>query len=82
MTAPPLVVVDAGSLATAVTLSAEEPVTPALAAQRAGAGMLVLEAHEVASEQPTSGRSSHRASGRGSSRNPGRMPPGLAGRTV
>ncbi len=47
MTAPPLVVVDAGSLATAVTLSAEESVTPALAAQRAGAGMLVLEAHEV-----------------------------------
>ncbi len=47
MTSPALVVVDAGSLATAVALSAEEAAAPALAAQRAGAGMLVLEAHEV-----------------------------------
>jgi hypothetical protein len=47
-TTPPLVVVDGGSLMTAVVLSAEEAAAPALAAQRAGAGMLVLEAHEVA----------------------------------
>jgi hypothetical protein len=48
ITAPPLAVVDAGSLVTAVTLTEEEAAAPALAAQRAGAGMLVLEAHEVA----------------------------------
>ena len=47
VTAAPLAVVDAATLSTAVALTAEEAVTPALAAQRAGAGLLLLEAFEV-----------------------------------
>ena len=45
--APPLAVVDAGTLTAAVELTEVEAASPVLAGQRAGGGQLVLEAHEI-----------------------------------